>query len=336
MRRNWRRPLTLLAVSVTLLGIALLMRLADHDLADRQQEPFTFTAGNTQLAGTLWRPDTPAQAAVILVHGDGAQDRSSAGGYAPFINTLLDAGIAVAAWDKPGVGGSTGNWLDQSMQDRQIEARAALATLATRADTPVGALGFSQAGWVLPGLNAPEAAFLVLIGPAVSWRDQGAYYTATRLAREGRSAAEITETLGRIAIENEATFGPTAAYDPTTNLTEDRWAFIQRNRDADARADLATLTIPLLAIWGADDLNVDARTDAAIYRATMQTPHPATRIEILPNATHGLLKSGPYNWHLTSDWPWHAQARFTIDGRYAFAHGALDRITDWITTTAAP
>ncbi len=336
MRRNWRRPLTLLAVSVILLAIALLIRLADHDLAARQQEPFTFTAGDTRLAGTLWRPDTPTQAAVILVHGDGAQDRSSAGGYAPFINALLDAGIAVAAWDKPGVGGSTGNWLDQSMQDRQAEARAAMTALTTRADAPVGALGFSQAGWVLPGLDAPEAAFLVLIGPAISWRDQGAYYTRTRLAREGRPAAEITQTLARLAAENDATFGPDALYDPATNLTEDRWAFIQRNRDADARPDLATLSVPLLALWGANDLNVDAQTDAATYRATMQTPHPATQVEVLPNATHGLLKSGPYNYQLTSEWPWHAEARFTLEGRYAFANGALDRITDWIIATAAP
>ncbi|MEL7214241.1 MAG: alpha/beta fold hydrolase [Pseudomonadota bacterium] len=331
-----KRVLTLLALSVVLLLVAFVLRLADHDLNARMQAPFTFSTPTAQLSGTLWQPDTPPRAAVVLVHGDGSQDRTSAGGYAPFINVLLDAGIAVAAWDKPGIGASTGDWLAQSMTDRQAETRAALAALSERIDAPTGALGFSQAGWVLPGLTEEEASFLVLIGPAISWRDQGAYYTRTRLEREGRSDAEIASTLAGNAAENEALFAPTATYDSTSDLTEARWAFIQRNRTADARTDLGNIQQPLLALWGADDLNVDARTDAAIYRATIQAPHPDTEIALVPSATHGLLKSGPYNGQLTSEWPWHAQARFIIEGRYAFAPGVLDRISNWILTTATP
>ena len=335
MTRDWRRPLTLLAVSIVLLVVGMILRLADHDLNAPAQEPFVFSAGDTRIEGTLWLPDVPATAAVALVHGDGPQDRTSADGYAPFINVLLEAGIAVAAWDKPGIGGSEGDWLAQSMQDRQAETRAALATLSNRLNLPTGALGFSQAGWVLPGLTAQDADFLVLIGAAVSWQEQGAYFTRTRLMREGMTPQESAQTVADLASQDDAVFAPTASYDPASNLTPPRWAFIQRNRAADARAEIAEMTLPLLALWGAEDLNVDAKTDAALYRETMQNPHPATEIDILPNATHGLLRSGPYNWQLVAQWPWHAQLRFVFAGRYAYAPGALDRITTWINDRAA-
>ncbi|MHA3913752.1 alpha/beta hydrolase [Halovulum sp. GXIMD14793] len=87
----------------------MLWRLADHDLGHWQSEVFDFTAGETRLTGTLWQPGSPPVAAVVLVHGDGPQDRSLQGGYAPMINMLLESGIAVASWDKPGVGSSSGN-----------------------------------------------------------------------------------------------------------------------------------------------------------------------------------------------------------------------------------
>ena len=334
IKRNRRRPLTLLTASVILLIVGAVLRLSEHDLTPRLQEPFAFSANTAQLAGTLWLPDQPAQAAVVLVHGDGPQNRTSDDGYASLINTLLDAGIAVAAWDKPGVGASTGNWLNQSMQDRTAETRAALETLTSRVDAPVGALGFSQAGWVLPALSAEDAAFLVLIGPAVSWQQQGDYYTRVRLEREGHAASEIAEILAQSAEQDDLMFGAAARYDPAADLTEDRWGFIQRNRTADARADLRRLTLPVLALWGADDLNVDAQSDAAIYRETIQASHPATRVQIVPDATHSLLKSGPYNWQLTLQWPWFTQLRFLLEGRRAYAPGTLDLITRWITDRA--
>ena len=136
-------------------------------------------------------PTGEALAVVALVHGDGTQDRTSFGGYAPMINALLERGIAVASWDKPGVGSSGGNWLHQSMPDRTAETRAVLHLLAASFEgVPIGALGFSQAGWVLPSLSPQDADFLVLVGAAVSWQDQGAHYTAVRLRQEGLEPEE--------------------------------------------------------------------------------------------------------------------------------------------------
>lgn len=87
---------------------------------------------------------------VLIVHGDGAQNRWSDDGYAPQVNDLLDQGIAVFSWDKPGVGASQGNWLAQLMVDRAAEAAAALNPLRSEpilTNSPMGFLGFfRQAG----------------------------------------------------------------------------------------------------------------------------------------------------------------------------------------------
>lgn len=331
-----------IAFAVVILLVAaiafIFWRLEDHDLDRRMSAPLSFAAGGNRLSGTVWLPDGDPIAAIVLVHGDGPQDRTSHGGYAPLVNVLLDRGIAVASWDKPGVGASSGNWLDQTMADRTQEVSAALNTLAgALGDVPRGALGFSQAGWVLPKLSAEDTDFILLIGPAVSWERQGRFYTRRRLERAGESNAAIDQALARNVERNERLFGANAKFDEAIapdGMNRDRWEFIRRNRKADATRDLAALGVPMLALWGRNDLNVEAATDALFYRNILSGHHPANRIVVIPDATHGLLKTGPYNFQLDSQWPLWVQARFLIEGRSAYAPGALDAITAFIEQAA--
>ena len=71
------------------------------------------------------------------------------------------------------------------MQDRAAEAMAAYLRVRSEPGVDaakVGFLGYSQAGWVLPIVaSRAQPAFTVIIGGAVNWRDQGAYYTRKRL-----------------------------------------------------------------------------------------------------------------------------------------------------------
>ena len=73
---------TILIVGFTLVALTGfgLWRLADHDLDRRTNERLTFTVSGNTLSGTIWLPDKSPIAVVALVHGDGAQDRTSAGG----------------------------------------------------------------------------------------------------------------------------------------------------------------------------------------------------------------------------------------------------------------
>lgn len=325
----------ILFVSVTAF---VLWRLEDHDLNGRMSAPLSFAAGGNSLSGTVWLPEGDPIAAVALVHGDGPEDRTAHGGYAPLVNVLVDHGIAVASWDKPGVGASSGNWLNQTMEDRANEVHAALDALADiLGEAPRGAIGFSQAGWVVPKLSAEDTDFILLVGPAVSWERQGRFYTRRRLERAGEPKATIDQALARSVARNERLFGTNAKFDEAMapdGMDRARWGFIRRNRTADATRDLAALDVPVLALWGQNDLNVDATADAAIYRHILSARHPANRMEVIPEATHGLLKAGIYNFQLASQWPLWAQASFLVEGRFAYAPGALDAITGFIEQAA--
>lgn len=329
-------------------GLALVSGLSDFDLDGRSQRELTFTSAGATLSGTLVLPDGAGerpQAVALLVHGDGPQDRWSNGGYLPLINALLDRGIAVYTWDKPGIGASTGDWLGQSMQDRSEEARAAWAAVAQtlpQARGRIGFLGFSQAGWVLPALAAqegPKPAFFVLVGGAVSWQRQGDYFTARRLEAEGRTPEQIAGQLIETERREEEMFSaltagtlPEAEAARAMGMTVERIAFIRRNRHADASDAIAQVDAPFLAVWGNEDLNVDPQANAGDYRRLLP-PSPHHRVEVLPGATHGLLKASLFGYQLADQMPWYTKGAFLLLGRKAYADGAIPLIGDWIEKT---
>src|SRR5881275_8248 len=71
-------------------------------------EDLRFANGAVELAGTLIRPNVAGKhPAVILVHGSGPESRDYV---LPFARFLVRRGMAILAYDKRGVGGSTGDW----------------------------------------------------------------------------------------------------------------------------------------------------------------------------------------------------------------------------------
>ncbi|MBL3967082.1 alpha/beta hydrolase, partial [Burkholderia sp. KCJ3K979] len=166
-------------------GALALRGLSDFELKGANVSTLTFHAGDADLVGTLALPaHAPDAPIALLVHGDGPRTRFSDDAMLPLVNSLLDAGIGVFAWDKQGTGRSSGDWLAQSMQDRANETVAAMARVRAAAEPmhKIGLLGFSQGGWVIPRVaNAVRPAFSVIVGGAVSWRRQGAYLTRRQL-----------------------------------------------------------------------------------------------------------------------------------------------------------
>ena len=337
----------LAGVAVLALTLILgLSRLSDFEPPEVTLHEVSFGHAGNVLHGTLY--DAPGNGPVVLfVHGDAAQDRTSGGGYLPLVNALTDAGLSVFSWDKPGVGQSDGNWLDQSMQDRAGEVAGALAALRTLPVTQgrkLGLLGFSQAGWVLPRVPAltGDATFLILIGPAISWQEQAGYYSARRLEREGRSAAEIADRLQSDQARDRALFAASMTYQDYVDLerragkveadlmTEARFGFVRRNFPEDARDHLAGLTLPILVLSGAEDLNVDPQQTIAVYTATLAHANPQNRFHLVPGATHSLLKADRFNYQLPDQWPVGAKARFLLLGRDAYVPGVLAMVSEWI------
>ena len=132
-----------------------------------RHEDVRFSNGDIQLAGTLISPTSQGpHPAVILVHASGAEDREY---LLPFARFLIRHGMAVLAYDKRGVGGSTGDWNKASFADLAGDVVAAFEYLKTRSDIQrgrIGMLGWSQAGWVMASAlrGAPIRFFVALSG----------------------------------------------------------------------------------------------------------------------------------------------------------------------------
>ena len=299
-----------LALSAAIAALLCFSGLRDFSLESATTRTLTFHAGSDRLSGTLILPrDVAAPPVALFVHGDGPQDRYADDGYQPFINQLLDQGIGVFTWDKPGVGRSAGNWLDQSMQDRAAEAMAAYLRVRSEPGVDaakVGFLGYSQAGWVLPIVaSRAQPAFTVIIGGAVNWRDQGAYYTRKRLQAQGVAADEIERRLAAERTSNDALFGePRPLADVLAarpDMTPARARYVQRNYLSDASGWIPKMRGPVLAVWGEMDPNVDAAVNAARYRLLFADA-PDKRVMLVPDAGHVLLRAPQFNDQIASDW----------------------------------
>ncbi len=251
------------------------------------------------LSGTLALPkgETGKLGLVLFIHGDGSINASHNDGYKPLWERLAALGYASLSLDKRGIGGSEGNWLQQSINDRVEEARQALAWAKTQPmidDNRIGVWGASQAGWVIPKLAGKEQlAFSILVSPAINWLTQGEYNTRSQMEKDGYGKAEIES---QVAYEKEvkelllsgATYAIYAAISHKGEpMTEERWSFVQKNVRSDATLDLANFQTPVLLLLGEKDIHVNVEETEAVYRATI--PSSLLSVEVFPDTEHSML-----------------------------------------------
>jgi pimeloyl-ACP methyl ester carboxylesterase len=116
-----------------------------------------FVSEGDSLAGTIFTPNN-IQAAVVIVHGSGQEIRMI-----KFATILANNGIAVLTYDKRGVGESAGLYAGPEVGTNNVDfsnlnllsldASAAVNTLSkslSNNQIPIGLIGGSQAGWIIP------------------------------------------------------------------------------------------------------------------------------------------------------------------------------------------
>ncbi|PBJ11507.1 S9 family peptidase [Flavobacterium sp. ACN6] len=116
-----------------------------------------FVSEGISLAGTVFTPKK-VQAAVVIVHGSGQEKRMT-----NFAAILASNGIAVLTYDKRGVGESAGVYAGPEVGTNNVDfsnlnllsldASAAVNTLfkyLSNNQIPIGLIGGSQAGWIIP------------------------------------------------------------------------------------------------------------------------------------------------------------------------------------------
>jgi pimeloyl-ACP methyl ester carboxylesterase len=285
-------------------------------------EELTFQSKQFKVVGDLRLPAGNGPFPVVLVvHGSGPATRTGPMGlYLPIMERMLQAGFAIFAWDKPGSGESTGFLSEPNLRHQRAQILLdAIDLMKNRPDidpTRIGVWGSSQAGWVIPiALTQTEdIAFVICESCAgVSGIDQTGYQKmAFGLCQDmpEEKSAERDRLLKEL--DQNRTFETYAGYlayrqsmadlaalvsvslDNWPVIPEEDWLAnpIENERVWNPIPVFSQVKIPVLVILGDTDRQMDPLQAAIVYRkALSEAGNPMNRVEVLPNADHGLFTS---------------------------------------------
>ncbi|MBZ0281318.1 MAG: alpha/beta fold hydrolase [Anaerolineae bacterium] len=246
--------------------------------------------------------------------------------FALIADALTRAGIAVLRYDDRGVGESTGDFASATSADFMTDAAAAIDYLRGRADInldQIGVLGHSEGGLIaaMLGANNPNVAFIVsMAGTAVTGREILVLQTELISRANGtpeeqiidqvRLLQDLTDAVTADELENAEEIIYQAAVEQIAVLPEAQRASIgdvetyARNLAQqqlaqytspwfsffltyDPAEDWAKTTVPVLAVFGALDMQVPDEQNAPPFEAAMQAAgNTDYTVVILPDANH--------------------------------------------------
>ncbi len=296
---------------------------------------FVFNSGKSKLTGHYLSnlDSNPPKGVIVFVHGDGALSYDAEGYYSIIWEQLRKNGYSIFSWDKAGVGSSTGNWLSQSMTDRQLEVLSAVELIQEKygfTSKNTGLFGFSQAGWVVPKLagSSDRIGFAIGVGFAQNWIEQGRFYTRIKHKRAGADEQQVQAAIEQY--NNEIAFFNSAPvyseHFAKDGMSRERFAFVLRNYTSDAAADYPKINIPMLLLWGENDLNVDAKKE---FMRWTKKPNKNVTVKLIPDATHGLLKAEYFAGQHVSFSQW---LRLMWLQQDALAPQFIPAVLDWLDT----
>ena len=263
------------------------------------------------LNGTLLIPDVPGQhPAVILLPGSGAADRN-----VPYLlavrDHLVHHGIAALTFDKPGLGGSTGDWRHQTFYDRVDQAHAAMNVLQRRIDInayQVGLYGISQGAWItlLAAATYPDIPFIIPVsGPAMGPVDQDVYYIEHMMRADKYSDLKVQQAIQYVRdVLNAAAHGApySEVFDQLVHPVQDEpwyhyyaipdadmWEYFRLNAQFpyDPLNWLERVKCPLLAIFGASDLLLPVESSVTLFQQCLaKAGNRDVTIKVFPTAGH--------------------------------------------------
>lgn len=315
---------------IVLLAVALLAPSPDYTTEDVR-----YPSGDLELAALLMIPEdvgVPVPGAVII-QGSGDSDRTN--GWARLIaEELVTSGVAVLLTDKRGSGASEGSWLTADFGDLAGDALAGFRFLQRRDEvdpTRVGVVGLSQGGWVAPitAARSDEVAFVVNVsGTSVSFVEQSFHEMANTTLQTGLPEMFVSEVLtlnraaGRYLITGnweayadaraagmERPWRPIAEGFPGTPH-HPSWGFLRGVIDFDPMPYWASLSQPVLVVYGAEDERDNVPVAESVRRLEFGfgiTAKENYEVVVVPDAGHALLVDGgsrlaPEFTHALSRW----------------------------------
>jgi hypothetical protein len=233
----------------------------------------TFTSGEQTLAASLTVPAGQGPfPAVLLISGSGPVDRDSNHKRMPLdiagalARALAAAGLVTLAYDKRGVGKSSGDWRTAGLDDSTDDARAALAVLRARPEVDAsriivvghseGAIHAGRLGTIADGL----AGVVLLSASATPGEELLRWQTANVVTSMPTWLRRVLKVL-RVDLAKKTEQNRQKIKATTTDVARiggqkinARWyrEFLAH----DPREDLSRVVVPVLAVTGGKDLQV--------------------------------------------------------------------------------
>ncbi|MBF2362385.1 alpha/beta hydrolase [Listeria marthii] len=290
----WKK-ITIMISGIVVILVVLLFIGNDYEMTEKRVTIPT-TGGDLSAVVTTPKHDKP-KGIIVFVHGDGAQEATQNGGYKPLMERFAKQGYISVSWDKLGVGKSSGNWLDQSMDDRANEVNQVIEWMKVKypdSTTKIGLWGASQAGWVIPKvMNAnKDIDFSILAAPAINWMRQGEYNTGAQAKNAGATNKEIIQakqnflTDSKLISKNE-TYERYKQNGGKEEMSSERYDFVRKNMTADATEDLAKVQAKLYLVLAEKDENVDSAETKDVY--TQVVKQASLEVQMISNVKHQMI-----------------------------------------------
>lgn len=270
-----------------------------------------------------------AKALIVFVHGYGRTDVRGWDMYADLRARFAVLGIASVTWDKPGQGRSGGTFdINQPVASSAQEVLDAVAYLRAKqipGAEKIGLWGISRAGWIAPIALSRDRAITFWISVSGTTAEDNYFYLLQSNLRYEGSSVEEAQLIMQEWKSGYALFRRGTSYEEfcsatkhlranayIARMTGDEYTreTYERNQAAFREARvlppvdpetgmaiyiqnfatmLSSLDIPVLALFGEKDLNVDWRKTRAFYQSTIgKNPRASLTVKSFPNANHNI------------------------------------------------
>jgi dienelactone hydrolase len=288
-----------------------------------REEAVHFVSGKVTLAGTLVLPQgSRRHPAVVLFHGSGPQERDLF-----TARWFADQGVAALAYDKRGVGESSGDFRAVPFMELCDDGLAGIAFLKSRKEIDakrIGVWGLSQGGWLGPlaASRSTDVAFVIAVsGPGVSPGEQMIVYYANELRAQGVPESDVREAsavrrdiwsymsngngyekvkaeleqartkgwFGKAKVQQDDSFGTLPAPAEWSKQPAHSTQWFTKEAVYDPVLALRALKVPALFLFGDQDQLIPVKESiAVINRVLAEDGHHDFTIREFPNDDHGM------------------------------------------------
>lgn len=258
-------------IALTLLILLISMPGCSGKRTVPPEEIVKFESDNVFLEGVLSLPaGSGKHPLAIFIHGSGRVTRQD---YEEYVEPMARGGIATFRYDKRGVGASGGTfgWVGTENSEHMFSVLASDAAAAIRHfkndkridSDKIIVIGGSQAGWIIPEVNALTKVWLsvCISGPSVSVGEE-IYYSD--LAEHGAYKQEQADEMLK-------DYKGMRGFDPIARIEK-------MNR-------------PSLWLFGDKDISIPVKRCIVLLDSVKRTKQLPLEMKLYPGADHGLYNA---------------------------------------------